>query len=139
MAAVGTNFFEELGAEAGLTRLVDLFYDLIEQDSVLRHLFPEDMTEARQKQALYFIQHFGGPDHYTRQHGKPFLRFKHRHAVIGQPERDAWMACFEKALADGGVPQALARQVLENLTPLADAMINSKPGVRDAQYFNTPT
>lgn len=138
MAAMSMNFFEELGGEAGITRLVNVFYDLIEQNPVLRPLFPQDMTEARQKQALYFIQHFGGPDHYTRQHGKPFLRFKHRHAVIGQPERDAWMTCLEKALVVCGVSQALAREVLENLTPLADAMINSKPGVRDAQYFNTP-
>lgn len=133
------SFFEELGSsEDKIFQLVDVFYDRIAQDPILRPLFPEDLTEAKVKQSLFFIEYFGGPPRYSEKYGKAFLRFKHRHAVISHVERDAWLGHIEAAMTEIGVPTQLVADIMAKLRPMAEFMENSKPGVKDAQYFNTP-
>lgn len=126
------------GGEEGVRELVRIFYALIEEDPVLRPLFPPSMEEPLHRQTLYFIEFFGGPALYTESYGKPFLRFKHRHVVIGPPERDAWLNCLSQAMDKVGLPSSVTGKLQEKIIPIADFMMNAMPGVKDAHYFNTP-
>lgn len=127
---------DDLGGEAGIRAWVDLFYAGIAADPLLAELFPPDLTESRDKQFAFFVQYFGGPALYEQKYGKAFLRFKHRHVKIGQPERDAWMRILLDTLASCGAPESVVHAVEARVGALADDMINYHPEKKDAYYFN---
>jgi hemoglobin len=127
---------DALGGEQGIRAWVERFYDAIAADELLGPLFPPDLGPSRDKQFAFFVQFFGGPPLYEQRYGKAFLRFKHRHVRIGQPERNAWMRLLLATLRDGGAGEALVEQVEARVAPLANAMINHHPQHKDAYYFN---
>jgi hemoglobin len=127
---------ERLGGEAGIRRWVDRFYDQVPADPLLAPLFPKDLAATRDKQFAFFVEFFGGPPLYTQQHGPAFLRFKHRKAKIGRPERDAWMKLMLSALKEQGADEDLIARVNGRLGPIATQMINTHPDKKDAYYFN---
>jgi hemoglobin len=127
---------ERLGGEPGIRRWVDRFYDKVAAHPLLAPLFPKDLTATRDKQAAYFVEFFGGPPLYTQAHGPPFLRFKHRKARIGRPERDAWMELLLQSLREEAGDEALVEAVAGQVGPIATAMINHDPDKKDAYYFN---
>ena len=71
--------------------LVEGFYEGVENDAVLRPLYPDDLSRAKQHLALFLIQRFGGPTHYGEQRGHPRLRMRHLPFRIGPAEKDAWL------------------------------------------------
>ena len=125
-----------LGGEPGIRRWVDRFYDKVAADPRLAPLFPKDLTASRDKQAAYFVEFFGGPPLYTQAHGPPYLRFKHRKAKIGRPERDAWMELLTESLREETGDEALVEAVAARVGPIADHMVNHHPEKKDAQFFN---
>ena len=135
-AIAGVSDLAGLGGEPGIRRWVDRFYDQVPADPLLAPLFPPDLTASRDKQAAFFVEFFGGPPLYTQQHGPAFLRFKHRKAKIGVPERDAWMRLMLSSLREQGADEDLIARVKERLDPVATHMINYHPEQKDAYYFN---
>jgi len=127
---------ERLGGESGIRRWVDRFYGQVPTDPLLAPLFPPDLTGSRDKQFAFFVEFFGGPPLYSQRYGPAFLRYKHRKARIGVPERDAWMnlmlSCLKWEVSDEAVVEAVAAR----LGPIADHMINTHPERKDAQFFN---
>ncbi len=130
------TFLQRLGGEEAVRRWVTLFYDAVSQDAVLAPLFPEDLTDSRDKQFAFFVQYFGGPALYSERYGNPFLRYLHRHVKIGRPERDAWMLRLMETLRQVISDEALATEIERTVGPLADHMINHHPERKDALYFN---
>jgi hemoglobin len=96
--------YDRVDGERFFVELVDHFYLGVAGDPLLRPLYPEDMTEARQHLALFLMQYWGGPPTYNEQRGHPRLRMRHMPFVIGPAERDAWL-----------------RHMLEAVTHMADA------------------
>jgi hemoglobin len=127
---------EQLGGEAAIRRWVDRFYAQVPADPILAPLFPADLTASRDKQFAFFVEFFGGPPLYSQKYGPAFLRYKHRKAKIGVPERDAWMNLMLSSLKSEGVDVSVVAGVAERLGPVADHMINHHPERKDAQYFN---
>lgn len=126
---------ERLGGEAAIERWVRSFYAKVAQDPVLSPMF-EDLERAREKQQAYFVEFFGGPNRYTQQYGRPFLRFKHRQFRIGRPERDAWMRLAMEAFREEVSSDAtVVDEVERKLGGIADAMMNYDPERHDAYYF----
>ncbi len=134
--SVAETFLQRLGGEEAVRRWVNLFYDAVSQDAVLAPLFPEDLTDSRDKQFAFFVQYFGGPALYSERYGNPFLRYLHRHVKIGQRERDAWMLRLMETLRQVISDEALATEIERTVGPLADHMINHHPERKDALYFN---
>lgn len=117
-----------LGGPEGVRRLVNLFYDEIEKNETLRPMFPKSLAAAREKQALFFIQWFGGPAGYTQKHGEPHLRFRHRMFPIDQKARDEWMKCLMKAVGECVADPDLRAHLEQRAGELATFMINAGPG-----------
>jgi hemoglobin len=93
-----TKIYPALGSDDPFYALVDAFYQGIETDPILRPLYPDDLTQAKEHLALFFIQRFGGHETYGEQRGHPRLRMRHVPFRIGPAERDAWLACMSAAL-----------------------------------------
>lgn len=120
--------YQQIGEEA-FQRLVDEFYARVEQDPVLRPLFPANLEPGKQGQFLFLIQYFGGPGHYSEQRGHPRLRMRHAPFEIGQLERDHWLAHMLDALDTLDIPEPAYSTMREYFKRSATFMINKlEPG-----------
>jgi hemoglobin len=99
--------FEAAGGQPAFERIIDRFYAGIETDTLLRPMYPADLTESRRHMVLFLMQYFGGPGTYSQERGHPRLRMRHAPYSIGVPERDAWM----KHMAAAVKAEELAPQV----------------------------
>jgi hemoglobin len=86
-----------LMGEENIFKMMSDFYKELEKSS-LRGLFPQDMQEASQKSAKFFVQVLGGPPLYVIDHGPPRMRARHLPFEIDEAARQVWLGCFEKTL-----------------------------------------
>jgi hemoglobin len=121
------RIYERLGGMDTFRRLADAFYSRIEQDAFLRPMFPKELTQRRERLALFLAEFFGGPPDYTRKHGKNSLGCRHAPFAIGPAEVQAWLRNMLAALDAAGIPEperALMRQYFEQTAPtLSDPLL----------------
>jgi len=116
-----------LGGEAGVRRLVDRFYDLMELEPAyaqLRSLHPTPLDGSRDKLFWYLSGWLGGPSLYIERFGHPRLRARHLPYSIGVAERDQWLACMRQAMIEEGVDERLRVPLAEAFDKTADWMRN---------------
>lgn len=119
--------YELLGGDAGIRRLVDRFYDLMDSSpeaATIRALHAESLKASRDKLYLYLSYWTGGPQTYIEQRGHPRLRARHLPFTISSRERDEWLWCMDRSLDEHHMPNALREQLREKLHGLADHMRN---------------
>lgn len=122
-----TSPFEMIGGEAGVRRLVDRFYDLMDAESEaagIRVLHPESLDSSREKLWLFLVGWLGGPPLYMERVGPPMLRARHLPFPIGEAERDAWLWCMERALDEQEMPTELLDFLRDRFRAMADHMRN---------------
>ena len=90
--------YQSIGGDEPYYRLVEEFYQGVEQDPVLRPLYPQDLTESKRHLALFLIQRTGGHTTYSMQRGHPRMRARHMPFRIRVKERDAWLTRMTDAL-----------------------------------------
>ncbi|MBX9671419.1 MAG: globin [Candidatus Obscuribacterales bacterium] len=91
--------YKQVGEDKPFFTLVDKFYAGVENDLILRPLYPEDLTESKLHLALFLIQRTGGRTTYSDERGHPRMRARHLPFPIGTNEKNAWMNNMKKALA----------------------------------------
>jgi hemoglobin len=126
----GRNAFEWIGGEARIKALTQRFYDLMELEPAykeLRAVHGSDLASARDKLFMFLCGWLGGPQHYIERYGHPRLRARHMPFVIGNLERDQWLACMDQAMGEVGVPEELRAKLRESFFQTADWMRNT-PG-----------
>ncbi|HEY6863965.1 MAG TPA: group II truncated hemoglobin [Burkholderiales bacterium] len=119
--------YERVGGDAIVRALVSRFYDLMDSDSQyagIRGLHPADLAPAREKLYLFLSGWLGGPQLYAAKYGHPMLRARHLHAAIGIAERDQWLACMSRAMADVEIEEGLRRELYNAFYKTADWMRN---------------
>lgn len=97
------NSFQSAGGFEGLQRLSECFYgymDRLPEAAVIRKMHPADQLESMEKLARFLSGWLGGPKLYREKYGPIAIPRAHAHLAIGSVERDAWMLCMEKALAE---------------------------------------
>jgi len=117
--------FELLGGEAGIRRLVDRFYDVMDSDpqaATIRGMHPTDLSTSREKLHLFLVGWSGGPPLYVERHGHPMLRARHLPFPIGEAEAAAWVSCMDQALADHEMPDELREYLGERFRAIATHM-----------------
>ncbi len=127
MTETTPTHYDTLGGEAGIRRLVDRFYDLMDAapEAVnVRVLHAENLKASREKLFLYLSFWTGGPATYVEQRGHPRLRQRHLPFAIGTRERDEWLWCMDRALGEQAMPDALRSALTLKLHELADFMRN---------------
>ena len=127
VSSTASTPFELLGGDAGIRRLVDRFYDLVDtapEARTIRALHAASLKASREKLYLYLMGWTGGPQTYVEQRGHPRLRARHLPFPIGTRERDEWLWCMDRALDEHEMPAELRVQLRERLHALADHMRN---------------
>ena len=104
---LGPQVFEALGGAAGCRAFAESFYARVEQDPVLRPLFPAHLRCAIEEFAAFLVQFLGGPPEDSQRRWWLSLRESHRRFEIGERERQAWMSHMHATLAEHGL-EALA-------------------------------
>ncbi len=118
--------YELLGGESAVHKLVDRFYDLMdEKEDVkeLRNMHAKSLKISREKLTLFLSGWLGGPQLYVEKYGHPMLRRRHLPFSIGELERDQWMLCMNKAL-DEQTEGPLRQQLKDAFFKIADHMRN---------------
>lgn len=121
------NHYEQLGGDAGIRRLVDRFYDLMDSSPEATHvraLHAASLKRSREKLYMYLTGWTGGPPLYEQQYGHPRLRARHLPFTIGERERDEWLWCMEKALDEQEVNAELREFLRDKIRNLAHHMRN---------------
>lgn len=119
----GDASFQAAGGKEGLRRLVDAFYDQMEQleaAGTIRHMHADDLTVSRDKLALFLCGWLGGPRLFKEKYGTINIPKAHGHLDIGVAERDAWLLCMEKALEEQPYAEDFKVYMLEQLAVPAE-------------------
>jgi len=121
------TIYEAIGGIDKVDELVDRFYDLMALEAnfgELRAMHPQDLSNSREKLKFFLTGWMGGPDIYSPKYGHPMLRARHLQFKIGMKERDQWLACMYRALADCDIEGGIAKQLEESFFNTADWMRN---------------
>jgi hemoglobin len=126
------SVYDMVGSEEPFRELVTLFYAKVEQDPVLRPMFPDDLEEGKYWQFLFLMQYFGGPARYMQERGHPRLRMRHFPFAIDQEARDHWLEHMLTSIDEVGF-QEPARSAMRQYFERASAfLINQFPN-RDVE------
>jgi hemoglobin len=116
---------EYVGGDAFFVDLVERFYAGVALDTLLRPMYPADLTESKAHLAGFLIQFWGGSQAYSEQRGHPRLRMRHGPFAIGEAEAAAWYRHMSAAVDAMGVDDVVRPVLLEYFARAADAMINA--------------
>ncbi|MDX2205120.1 MAG: group II truncated hemoglobin [Hyphomicrobiaceae bacterium] len=108
------SLYAAIGGEATVRALVDRFYalmDTLPEAKACRDIHPKSLEGSAQKLTWYLTGWLGGPQLYVERFGHPMLRRRHFVAPIGPAERDGWLLCFERALAET-IPEPTLREAI---------------------------
>lgn len=120
--------YSSVGQDAPYYKLVEEFYSRVEGDPVLRPLYPEDLSQAKEHLALFLIQRTGGAHTYSLTRGEPRMRARHLPFRIGVLERNAWMHHMTNALHVVPEFKSHIPVLLEFFEGFATFMINQPAG-----------
>ncbi len=108
VAAVADHptLYEWAGGGDAFDRLINAFYDRVEQDELLSPFFPGGVREEhRRNVATWWSEVFGGPKGYTDQlGGYERMLSKHRHLHIAEEQRFRFASLMSLAADDAGMP-----------------------------------
>jgi hemoglobin len=118
------TLYDLVGGAAWFEALVDRFYTGVDNDPVLRPLYPDDLTDARAHLTGFLIQYWGGPATYSSQRGHPRLRMRHVPFAIGPAERDAWYGHMADAVRAARLDPGVEDEVLAYFEMAANHLVN---------------
>ncbi len=121
--------FDLVGGEQNVRKLVDRFYDLMDEDPdyfAIRKLHPSSLSGSREKLFKFLMGWLGGPPLYEQEYGHPRLRARHLPYAIASAERDQWMACMIRAMDDVGLEESLRKRLAQSFFQTADWMRNKE-------------
>jgi hemoglobin len=127
------TLYEWAGGGPAFDRLINCFYDRVEQDELIAPLFPGGVTpDHRDHVVAWWREVFGGPPQYTDElGGYAAMVAKHLDLGITVEQRRRFVATMSVAADDAGLPadpefRSALLAYLEWGTRLA--MENSRPG-----------
>ena len=126
------SVYQQLGGENGISRLVDLFYDIVEQDPAaaalhVLHLDGHGVAHSRVEQTRFLMGFFGGPRLYVEFHGHSDVRAIHAHVPITAETRDIWIRSMDKAFDQAGLPPEVKNRAMKALTTAARLVHDVNP------------
>jgi hemoglobin len=117
----------QLLGEQGIRELTDAFYDIMDslpEAAGVRAMHARDLAPMKEKLAEYLIGWMGGPPLYADKYGTVCMTTPHEPYHIGPEERDQWLLCMDRALAQKGASDELVAMLKIPLFRIADAVRN---------------
>lgn len=120
------TFFEAIGGEPTIARVVARFYAGVATDPVLRPLYPEeDLGPAEERFRMFLVQYWGGPSDYSEQRGHPRLRMRHSPFAVTHQARARWLTHFRAGLDEVALPVELDAQFWDYVERASLMLVNS--------------
>ena len=123
---IGNASYRAAGQQEGLTALVDAFYRLMDElpeVQTIRRMHPHDLTESRDKLTRFLCGWLNGPKLYQEKYGSIKLPQAHAHLRVGPDERDAWLACMERAISEQDYSPDFSAYLLRELSTPAQRIV----------------
>jgi hemoglobin len=117
-------FYQAVGGHPTFVTLVERFYAGVEDDDLLRPMYPDDLAGARERMTWFLEQYWGGPTTYSEQRGHPALRMRHAQFRLDGPARDHWLAHMRSALDSLDLPAEHTAPIWHHLERTADFLRN---------------
>lgn len=117
----------QLGGEAGIHKLVDRFYELMEvlsEARIVRRMHPPSLKGSADSLFKFLSGWLGGPPLFRQERGHPRLRMRHAPYAVGIVERDEWMLCMHRAINEQVDDSGLNAKLQRMFSEMADHMIN---------------
>ncbi len=127
---------DNIGGEAKLRDLVEIFYDLVEtlpEGSNLRRLHARGhgLPHARVEQFNFLSGFMGGRHYYREKHGHMDVKLMHAHVPIRLADAENWLFCMRKALTDEGHSGPHVDKLNDVFARVATILINDIPDWED--------
>lgn len=125
---VVVSIYESLGGESAIKRLVQRFYELMDElpeACTVRSLHPDSLKGSAEVLFEYLSGWFGGPSLYIEKKGHPRLRMRHAPYAVGPVARDEWMLCMKQALTEQVTDEALRTHLINIFSQMANHMVNT--------------
>lgn len=120
------TFFEAIGGRATIDVIVEVFYQGVATDEVMKEMYPEeDLGPAAERLAMFLEQYWGGSNTYSQRRGHPRLRMRHDPYIVNADARDRWLKHFRAGLDAARLEPELDAQFWEYVTRAAEFMMNS--------------
>ena len=126
------DFFEAIGKEEGMQKLMYNFYDKI-YESDIAHFFPQDEDEfqkVKEKNTKFFIQICGGPKVYEDEAKgmdlNEYMIRVHDDFSINEKARIEWLGTMREALnEEKGVDEKIKEDFWDYLEKFSKLTVNS--------------
>ncbi|NOK62091.1 MAG: globin [Chloroflexi bacterium AL-W] len=118
------TLYDIVGGDEPFRRLVEAFYVRVEQEPLLRPMYPDNLEESKEHLFLFITQYFGSPPRYQELRGHPRLRMRHAPFSIGQAERNVWLTHMLAAVDDAGFAEPARSMMHEYFERAATFLIN---------------
>lgn len=121
--------YELLGGQPAVQRLVDRFYDLMDElpeAATIRAMHAPSLKQSRHKLVLFLTGWLGGPPVYVEAYGHPRLRARHLPFAIDEDARQQWMLCMRQALNEEVEDEHLRNYLEQTLDRVAAHMRNTQ-------------
>jgi hemoglobin len=118
------SLYQRVGGEGYFAALVERFYKSVEDDPVLRPVYPQDLGPGKANLAGFLAQYWGGPPNYSARRGHPRLRMRHFRFPISQTERDVWVRHMVAAVRSSHASPADAEALIAYFDSAATMLIN---------------
>lgn len=119
--------YELIGGAPTVAKLVDAFYSRVARHPDLIPIFPEDLTETREKQYAFLTQFFGGPPLFSQTYGPPMLRRRHLPHEITPRRAASWLECLDEAMDEAEITGPIRDFLFHRLSVTANHMVNTEP------------
>lgn len=128
------TFYDEIGGHDTVARIVEVFYEGVADDPVLRPLYPdENLGPAAQRLTMFLEQYWGGPTTYSEQRGHPRLRMRHAPFPVTEQARDLWLKHFRAGLDAVALSPEHDAMFWEYVVNAADFLVNRPRDIGDYQ------
>ena len=125
-AAAAASFFEQIGGHEAFVKLVDVFYDGVAQDDLLRPMYPEeDLGPAKRRLTMFLEQYWGGPGTYSSERGHPRLRMRHMPFKVNPEARDRWLLHMREGVEALGLSPLHEATLWDYLERAAHSLVNT--------------
>lgn len=120
------SFYEAIGGHETFARLVEVFYEGVARDEVLRPMYPEeDLGPAADRLRMFLEQYWGGPTTYSEQRGHPRLRMRHAPFHVNPDARDRWLKHMRVAVDSLDLAPLHHAQLWDYLERAAYSLVNT--------------
>lgn len=123
--------FDRIGGAPVVRRIVDRFYDLMDQNlayAQLRALHADDLAPMRDSLAGFLTAWAGGPRDWFVDHPGVCMMSTHARIEVTSETADQWCDAMASAIADAAVEPELGAKMAEALNAMAQGMARRARG-----------